>query len=59
MILKLTSDETAENRSETRYVRKLLRSRIQNNQSKANESSSLDGIDHDKESFQEICETNT
>ena len=41
------SDETAENTSETRYVSKLLRSRIQNNQSKANESSSLDGIDHD------------
>ena len=44
---KLKSDKTAENTSETRYVSKLLRSRIQNNQSKANESSSLDGIDHD------------
>ena len=44
---KMKSDKTAENTSETRYVSKLLRSRIQNNQSKANESSSLDGIDHD------------
>ena len=44
---KLKSDKTAENTSETRYVSKLLRSRIQNNQSKANESSSLDRIDHD------------
>ena len=44
---KLKSDKTAENTSETRYVSKLLRSRIQNNQAKANESSSLDGIDHD------------
>ena len=43
---KLKNDKTAENTSETRYVSKLLRSRIQN-QSKANESSSLDGIDHD------------
>ena len=58
---KLRNDKTAENTSETRYVSKLLRSRIQNNQSKTNESSSLDGIDHDfkiKESFLEICETN-
>ena len=31
---KLKSDKTAENKSETRYVSKLLRSRIQNNQSK-------------------------
>ena len=44
---KLESNKTGENTSETRYVSKLLRSRIQNNQSKANESSSLDGIDHD------------
>ena len=44
---KLKSDKTAENTSETRYVSKLLQSRIQNNQSKANESSSFDGIDHD------------
>ena len=36
---KLKSDKTAENTSETRYVSKLLRSRIQNNQSKADESS--------------------
>ena len=58
---KMKRDKTAENRSETRYVSKLLRSRIQNNQSKTNESSSLDGIDHDsknKESVLEICETN-
>ena len=33
---KLKSDKTAENTSETRYVSKLLRSRIQNNQSKTN-----------------------
>ena len=46
---KLKSDKTAENTSETRYVSKLLQSRIQNNQSKTNESSSLDGIDHDSE----------
>ena len=45
--LKLKSDKTTENMSETRYVSKLLQSRIQNNQSKANKSSSLDGIDHD------------
>ena len=44
---KLKSDKTAENTSETRYVSKLLRSRIQNNQSKTNESNSLHGIDHD------------
>ena len=44
---KLKSDKTVENPSEIRYVSKLLRSRIQNNQSKTNESSSLDGIDHD------------
>ena len=44
---KLKSDTTAENTSETRHVSELLRSRIQNNQSKANESSSVDGIDHD------------
>ena len=43
---KLKSDRTAENTSETRYVSQLLRSRIQNNQSKTNESSPLDGIDH-------------
>ena len=44
---KMKSDKTEENTSETRYVSKLLRSRIQNNQSKTNESSSHDGIDHD------------
>ena len=44
---KLKRNRTTENTSETRYVSKLLRSRIQNNQSKTNESSSLDGIDHD------------
>ena len=44
---KLKSDKTAENTSETIYVSKLLRSGIQNNQSKTNESSSLNGIDHD------------
>ena len=35
---KLKSNTTAENTSETRYVSKLLRSRIQNNQSKASAS---------------------
>ena len=49
ILKKLKSDKTAENKSETRYISKLLRSRIQNNQSKTNESSSLDGIDHDSE----------
>ena len=46
---KMKSDKTVENTPETRCVSKLLRSRIQNNQSKTNESSSLDVIDHDSE----------
>ena len=52
---KLKSNKTAEHTSETRYVSKLLRSRIQNNQSKANESSSLDGIDHDSKIKNHFC----
>ena len=57
---KLKSDKTAENTFATRYVSKLLRSRIQNNQSRTYESSSLDGIDHDSKIKNHFwkCETN-